>query len=86
MRILIGRRHEHFDVAADHVSAGIAEHPFACLIEQTHLTDTVDDYDAINRRLDHRMKPSVVFGHADRIFPLDVKTYAGVSKITSEKQ
>ena len=54
---VIGRRHEHVDVAADHLTLLVAEQAFGRRVERLDSAVRVDDDDAIHGRVDDRPPP-----------------------------
>ena len=54
--LVIGRRHQHADVAADHLGGGISEQPLGAAVEGLNCACAVDDDDAVDRRIDDRVE------------------------------
>ena len=57
--LVIRRRHQHADVAADHLRAGIAEQAFGAAIERLDPACRVDHDDAVDRRIDDGLQSRI---------------------------
>ena len=55
--VVVGRRHQHVDVAADDLGARISEQPFGSGIERLDVPALIDDDDPVDRRIDDRAQP-----------------------------
>ena len=54
--LVIRRRHQHLDVAADHLGLGIAEQPLGAAIERLDRARGIDHDDAVDRSIDDRVE------------------------------
>ena len=55
--LVMRRRHQHADVAAEHFGFGIAEQLLRAAVERLDDALGVDDDDAVNRRVENRVEP-----------------------------
>ena len=66
--LAVGARHQHVDVAAQHLADAIAEQPLRRRVECLNRPAIVDDDDAVDRRFDDR--PHALFALAERLLDL----------------
>ena len=59
--LVIGRRHQHADIAADDLVCGIAEQPLGAGVERLDAAAGVDHDDAVDGRIDDRQQPRIQF-------------------------
>ncbi len=62
--LVIGRRHQHLDVAANHLQRSVAEQALGPAIERLDPPFGIDDDDAVDGRVDNR--PPTQFARAKR--------------------
>src|SRR3546814_10892599 len=63
MLAVIRLRHQHGDVAADHLVRAIAEQLLAGRVEQHHMTGLVEQDEPVDRRVDNRPEQEIGRAH-----------------------